>query len=462
MKGKLLTALFSTIIGIGALVHAAGIDVDVVYYYGDDTLSYCEVYVGIQRSALVYQHAESDSVIAQFSIVTSLGRNDTTFISDTLDTEDRSQAAQLQMSGAYFPYVFRYLLAPDEYDLYVELLQASGRSDTWKDLHLIVPQVSDSIGVSGIALGAELSYTASASQFTKNGVRFVPNPSLFYGSGMPMLYYYAECYGLEDSLADDSIAITRSVYLAESNQLAKLPSTRKLAIPGNSIVIADGFPAYTLKTGTYVLNLKIEETGKPDRLASKKFYVYRPEDLAQGRETPIDNEFAAVVSNRGEDILSTINPDSGIVLMQHVLTKQEMRRARDMDSDGKRNFMIEFWRTHYPDDPDAANRHFARVNEANIRYSFLNREGWKTDRGRVLIQLGEPDYIDRRYADAAGSDHEIWYYDKLEGGVLFVFVDQAGFGDLDLVHSTKRGEIYNPSALATQQNQNPASRGLRE
>ncbi|MBL0060346.1 MAG: GWxTD domain-containing protein [bacterium] len=462
MKGMLFSAILSALIGIASRANAAGIDVDVVYYYGDDSLTYCEIYVGVQRSTLVYRHGEADSVIAQFSIVTSIGRNDTTFISDTLDTVDRSPTRQVQMNGAYFPYIFRYLLVPSEYDLNVELLQTSGRANTWEELRLFVPQISDSFGSSGIALGAELAYDAAASQFTKNGVRFVPNPSLFYGSGLPMLYYYAECYGLNDNVTDDSVTVTRTVLLAESNQLAKLPATRKLAIPGKSIVIADGFPAYTLRTGTYVLNLKIEEVGKADRTVSKKFYVYRPEDLAEGRETPIDNELAYVLSTSGEDILNTIDPDSGIVLMQHVLTKQEMRRARDMDSDGKRNFMIDFWSKHFPDDPDAANRHFARVHEANSRYSYLNREGWKTDRGRVLIQFGEPDYIDRRYADAAGSDHEIWYYDKLEGGVLFVFVDQAGFGDLDLVHSTKRGEIYNPSALATQQNQNPASRGLRE
>lgn len=462
MKRFLFSTLFVTIIGISSLVHAAGIDVDVVYYYGDDTLTYCEIYAGVQRTALVYQHSDSDSVFAKFSIVTTIGRNDTTFMSDTLDTEDHASVSQVQSSGAYFPYIFRYLLEPGKYELNVELLQASGRSDTWKELVLDVPQLHGSNGVSGLAFGAELSYNAEASQFTKNGIRFVPNPSLFYGSGLPMLYYYAECYGLADSLPDDSIAVTRTVLLAETNLPAKLPSTRKLAIPGNSIVIADGFPAYTLRTGTYILNLKIEESGQPDRTVSKKFFVYRPEDLVQGRETLIDNELARVILTSGEDILNTIDPDSGIVLMQHVLTKQEMRRARDMDADGKRNFMIEFWRTHFPDDPDAANRHFARVHEANVRYTYLNREGWKTDRGRVLIQLGEPDHIDRRYADAAGSDHEVWYYDKVEGGVLFIFVDQAGFGDLDLVHSTKRGEIYNPSALTTQQNQNPAARGLRE
>lgn len=182
----------------------------------------------------------------------------------------------------------------------------------------------------------------------------------------------------------------------------------------------------------------------------------------------MDPDLSAQIFSSDQDIVMTISPDSGVALMQHLLTQKDMRRVRNMDPEGKRRFMIEYWSKNYPDDPNAANKHFARVAEANRRYSFLNREGWKTDRGRVLIIYGEPDQIDRRYADAAGLDHEIWYYDKLEGGVLFVFVDRSGFGDMDLVHSTKRGEIYNPDALYTQQNQNPKSklidqtRGLRD
>ena len=37
--------------------------------------------------------------------------------------------------------------------------------------------------------------------------------------------------------------------------------------------------------------------------------------------------------------------------------------------------------------------------------------------------------------------YEIWRYDAIEGGVEFVFVDTRGFGELRLVHSTKRDEI---------------------
>ncbi len=278
-----------------------------------------------------------------------------------------------------------------------------------------------------------------------------------------MLYYYMECYGLvPDSSHGDTISVTRNVLFAASGLNAKLPTERRMRKPGNSLVITDGFPAYTLKTGTYVLEIVIREQGQADRKSRRKFYVYRPEDIAQGREVHLDPEMRVVLLASGGDILNTIDPDSAIDLMAYVINKQDERRVRDMEADGKRRFLLEFWNTHAPDDPEAANRYFARVSEANDRYSFLNQLGWKTDRGRILIQHGEPDFVDRRYAEAQVSDHEIWHYDRIEGGVLFVFFDRSGFGDLDLVHSTMRGEIYNPDWSRTTQDKNSNSRGLRE
>ena len=44
--------------------------------------------------------------------------------------------------------------------------------------------------------------------------------------------------------------------------------------------------------------------------------------------------------------------------------------------------------------------------------------------------------------------YKIWFYDQVEGGVEFVLVDRLGFGNYELVHSTKKGEIYNPDWFA--------------
>jgi hypothetical protein len=75
----------------------------------------------------------------------------------------------------------------------------------------------------------------------------------------------------------------------------------------------------------------------------------------------------------------------------------------------------------------------------------MTREGWKTDRGRVYILYGEPDEIER-YPDSEGrKPFEVWRFQKIEGGVEFVFVDRWKNGNYELITSTKRGELQDPN-----------------
>ena len=82
---------------------------------------------------------------------------------------------------------------------------------------------------------------------------------------------------------------------------------------------------------------------------------------------------------------------------------------------------------------------------ANERYRAIGRDGWRTDRGRIYIIYGEPDEIQRFPNSSDNKPYEIWNYNQIEGGVEFIFIDLSGFSEYTLVHSTKRGEIQDPS-----------------
>ena len=75
----------------------------------------------------------------------------------------------------------------------------------------------------------------------------------------------------------------------------------------------------------------------------------------------------------------------------------------------------------------------------------MGKEGWKTDRGRVYLIYGGPDEIERFPNEIETRPYEIWHYESVEGGVIFVFADITGFGSYQLVHSTKRGELRDDS-----------------
>ena len=78
----------------------------------------------------------------------------------------------------------------------------------------------------------------------------------------------------------------------------------------------------------------------------------------------------------------------------------------------------------------------------------MRREGWKSDRGRVFLMYGEPSEIERFPNQQNTKPYEIWHYNEIQGGVIFVFADLTGFSRYTLVHSTMRGEVSDQNWMA--------------
>lgn len=99
----------------------------------------------------------------------------------------------------------------------------------------------------------------------------------------------------------------------------------------------------------------------------------------------------------------------------YIITREERAAFLRLTSDDARDKFIEkFWaiRNPTPDAPtnEYKDEHYRRLAYANARFYEGNREGWRTDRGRIYITLGEPKQIDRHYAEGNIRPMEIWFY----------------------------------------------------
>jgi GWxTD domain-containing protein len=102
-------------------------------------------------------------------------------------------------------------------------------------------------------------------------------------------------------------------------------------------------------------------------------------------------------------------------------------------SDEKQKRFLAFWSKYNPTPKASHNalmeEYYSRVEYANKNYaSFM--EGWKTDRGMILIRFGPPQNIERHPFDSDNKPFEIWYY--YDQNREFIFVDETGFGDYQL------------------------------
>ncbi len=122
-----------------------------------------------------------------------------------------------------------------------------------------------------------------------------------------------------------------------------------------------------------------------------------------------------------------------------IMTNEEIQIYKHLaDAGAREEFIEEFWQKRDPL-PDTAENEARAEFERRIAYANRwfreNRSagrGWDTPRGRILIQLGEPDNrsLNSMISDPNIKGYERWvYYDyQLE----LVFVDSSGFGEYKL------------------------------
>ncbi len=122
-----------------------------------------------------------------------------------------------------------------------------------------------------------------------------------------------------------------------------------------------------------------------------------------------------------------------------IMTNEEIQIYKHLpDLKAKDDFIDEFWkkRDPYPETPENENKiEFERRIAYANRWFKENRpagRGWDTPRGRILLQLGEPD--NRYLTDMINSPdikgHEVWIYQYYQ--LQLIFVDSDGFGEYRL------------------------------
>ncbi len=116
----------------------------------------------------------------------------------------------------------------------------------------------------------------------------------------------------------------------------------------------------------------------------------------------------------------------------------ELRTVEERD-----RFIEAFWSRRDPNPSTPRNEfreeHYRRIAYAN---DFLGREtfrpGWRTDRGRYYILLGEPKTIERFSGSNEILDSELWFYQGgdrgLTGAFFLLFFQRDGVGELELYH----------------------------
>lgn len=126
--------------------------------------------------------------------------------------------------------------------------------------------------------------------------------------------------------------------------------------------------------------------------------------------------------------------EGAIKFLKYILTPKERKRFERAPEHGRRELWKAFWKERDPIPSTPQNErlvnYFRMVQVANARYSSPIMEGWKSDRGRVLIMLGPPDEEYLREEGRNLERYEIWIYTHSLGFQLTLYFLDKGYTGL--------------------------------
>ncbi len=425
-------------------------------FRGSDSLVYIEYTAAIARSVLTYVKQEDSTFVAEILVETNISQGDSMINAKNWRTRDTIQNMDAESMTLIIPIINYFMVPSGEYFLNIKITDQFGenRAQSIK-FKVEANPFDDGLQISDTQMATMIQRDDDKGQFNKNGYKVMPNPSALYGIGLPMLYTYNEIYHLAEATSEDGGKYTMSyrVLDTDGNEVKTFPD-RERSKPGESAVAVNNLNVVTLVSGTYTLEVTVtdHETGK-NATTMRKFFVYRQDDFAEGGAA-----FQKVQTEGGSgspgldasryDTMTEEELDLEFDQAQYVADREEIRTWKKLNLDGKREYIKEFWASKDQTPGTPANEfkqeYFGRLELVNNMFRGTFSEGWKSDRGRIMLLYGRPDEIERFPGSSDMKEYHYWHYYSIQGGVYFVFVDKRGMNDLELVHSTARGEIYDP------------------
>jgi len=424
------------------------LNVDFAHFRGDSTRSFVEVYYSFSVGQLHYlKEGDNFSSAAKFDLsILEPQSNAVVFQKSWRVPHSVTDTALLERNKSLVGIVGVWV-KPDRYVLRlagVDLNDEKNRDSLDMPMNLRAFPV-DSLSVSDLELCSSIRQIPldSTNIFYKNTLEVIPNPSVLFGAGLPIMYYYVEIYNLMNKVKDGEYAYAVSVLDAVGHEVIGQSRTKRRV--HDSSVEVGTINLGKLKSGTYTLRFSLNDSmAQQQTTSSKKFFVYNPRVTgpAEQAETGLRQDYmASEYALMDEKAL-----DREFDYARYIAHSDEIDRFKLLtDVDAKKKFMYEFWKRRDPDPSTNENElkkeYLARVDFVNLNFRTGTKEGWRTDRGRIYIMYGQPDELERHPNEIDSKAYEIWYYHSLQGGVEFDFIDRSGFSDYILVNSTHRSEI---------------------
>lgn len=360
--------------------------------------------LGISNASLTFSR-DGDRFRAGYSVEIAVKQNGAT-VKQSDARESVLLSSFRETSRIDESIIFQELLTltPGSYNLVLTVRDdGSSRANT-EDVTLLVPEVKDGM------LSSAITFARAVTRNNRDSLPQIvssPTSTITFGSDS-MVPLYLEGYS---SAAGARLPIRYAV-MSEKGQTIFADST-SLPKRGNLYSGVVMIPVARLTIGA--AQVAFLQPGRSDSV-----------------KVPIFIGF-------GEDLPVTTYEDM-ITYLRWFAPSYELNTLRDTAPEFRAGAWASFVKRHATlgGSNEPLRDYFRRLLGANARFREEGIPGWTTDRGKVLLGLGEPDQVfDQRNSTDFGQRGRSQIWDYRNQNLQLTFYDQTGFGRWRLVNSSE-------------------------
>ena len=478
---RILTALLSTLLCMGAQAQMQAMFSYATFYLADQQQPYVETYLQFDAWTMHFDEVAPGSYRAEAEVTIMLTQQDSVCYAKKYDLSSPTVSSLDQLDFSFLD-VQRFSVKNGLYDMTLTIrdkgveAQASVVSEK-----LVVNYGIRQPMLSTLQMMAKVTPTVQENILSRGGYDMEPYVSDFYPEQVEQLHYYYEVYHIDQEVGNKAFLSVAYIEDYQTGAHVEGMQTVSRKNAAQTVPVYGSMDISNLPSGTY--NLVVELRNRDNQMMLyKKVPFYRSNPGVKGNEV---SEYAATFAGRynDEDQLGTY-----LEGLYPIASDMEMSVVNDLVRrpclEEKQAFLYHFWQRRNAIDPEGEwLKYKERIDFVQANFSYPRTRGIMTDRGRVYLQYGPPDFIrdEKNYVSAnrignneqgpvtmqLGNTHEsgtpmytgtsqghvhylpyqLWRYNKLDNddhNRVFLFWDEHRSGYYTLLNSNARGEVQDP------------------
>jgi len=448
-----------------------------VFYLPESNQPYVETYLRFDAWNLTFVEQEDSRFRATVEVTLVARCNDTVAYLKKYDLLSPFTSSKEQTNFT-FTDLQRFGLNNGIYDLEMTLRDKNSDSQPvvlHEKLNVYYPKGEPNL--SHVQLMESATPTVNENMLSRNGYDMVPYIDYFLPSSVSTIHPYFEIYNLDKEIGNNSFSVNISVIQQENGfKMPKVGWQHTYQAAKKVVPVYADLDLEELPSGNYLIVAEVlNEQGEPMLMKNVPVMRSNPNTKEPSpTDAQIATSFAVLITD--EEALSYY-----IDALYPIASYAEQSAAKQLLAGStlaeKQSFFYRFWKARDDVNPEGKWKEYQqRLTYVEENYTYPKTPGYRTDRGRVYLQYGPPDYVrdeknfvgalnnvrwslkepaTNSYGDGTSANegfiyylpYQIWRYNNIPGDYnnrVFLFWDEFRGGYYKLLNSNARGEIQTP------------------